>query len=100
MKDAGPEERGQDEKCMMPESGIAMQKCAHAVQVNDLQEKLECRYGGKVCCLLSKVWMTRTSIRDRQCFGYASRTEWVDAAANHLEIFRLHNCTDHAAPHS
>lgn len=31
------------------------------------------------------------SIGDEQCFGYASRTECVDAAANHLEIFRLHN---------
>jgi hypothetical protein len=68
-----------------------MQRYAHAVQVNVVQRKLECRYGGKVCCLLSKAWMTRMEFRDEQCFGYASRTEWVDAAANHLEMLRLHN---------
>ncbi|KAH0358360.1 hypothetical protein KCU83_g251, partial [Aureobasidium melanogenum] len=39
----------------------------------------------------SKETRMQMSLGDEQCFGYASRTECVDAAANHLEIFRLHN---------
>jgi hypothetical protein len=50
---AGQKEKEEDEGCM-PKSRIAMQRYAHAVQVNVVQRKVECRYGGKVCCLLSK----------------------------------------------
>lgn len=56
------------------------------------EENLDAGTARRVALFLSDVLTARmSSVRVEQCFGYASRTEWVDAAANHLEIFRLHN---------
>lgn len=73
----------------MLESRIAMQKCAHAVKSLTLG-KLECRYSGKAGSLLFCFLDACDEHQGWKCLGYASRTGWVDAAANHLEIFRLH----------
>jgi hypothetical protein len=84
----------------MPESKIAMQNARMRFKSLTSKENSDAGTAGRLALFLTDVWMARMSIGVELCFGYASRTEWVDAAANHLEIFRLHNCTDHAAPHS